>query len=81
MMQPKYYVADCLRYVGRVLLHEPWPSADMHKDYEDTLNIWEKEYDQNMETNQYTSKSHLKVERLQLYYDEMKRGMTIVRNK
>ena len=54
MQEPLKYAADCIRLVGYVIDHAPWPSVDgneMKNSCDDTTNAWKKEFDTDMSTD------------------------------
>ena len=51
MQQPINYASDCIRLVGYVIDHTPWPSVDhnQRKDScEDTIKTWKDEFKTDM---------------------------------
>lgn len=51
MQEPIKYISDCLRLVGYVIDHAPWPSVDhqeMKTACKQTMNSWEKEFQTDM---------------------------------
>ena len=54
MQDPLKYASDCIRLVGYVIDHAPWPSVDKEKmknSCDDTLNAWKKEFQSDMSTD------------------------------
>ncbi|CAF3077646.1 unnamed protein product, partial [Rotaria sp. Silwood2] len=54
MQEPLKYVADCIRLVGYVNNHSPWPQIDddtMEKSCDKTNDIWKKEFDSDITTD------------------------------
>ncbi|CAF0905170.1 unnamed protein product [Adineta steineri] len=54
MQEPLKYASDCVRLVGYVIDHAPWPSVDTNKmesSCHDTMNVWKKEFDSDMKTD------------------------------
>ncbi|UJR10791.1 hypothetical protein I4U23_014978 [Adineta vaga] len=68
MQEPLKYVSDCLRLVGYVIDHAPWPSVDANKmktSCDDTTKAWKKEFDSDMYTDHlYNTKDNISD-----YYD------------
>ncbi|CAF2738746.1 unnamed protein product [Rotaria sp. Silwood2] len=54
MQEPLKYVADCIRLVGYVINHSPWPQIDDHtmkKSCDKTNDIWKEEFDSDITTD------------------------------
>jgi hypothetical protein len=54
MQVPLKYATDCIRLVGYVIDHAPWPSVDrnqMKSSCDDTNNAWKQEFDNDMSTD------------------------------
>ena len=54
MQEPLKYVADCIRLVGYVIFHSPWPMIEDHtmkKTREKTDNTWKKEFENAITTD------------------------------
>ena len=54
MQEPIKYASDCIRLVGYVIDHAPWPSEDeskMNASCDDTSNTWKKEFLTDMSTD------------------------------
>lgn len=54
MQEPLKYASDCIRLVGYVIDHAPWPSVDenkMKKACNDTINAWKQEFGSDMSTD------------------------------
>ncbi|CAF1009309.1 unnamed protein product [Rotaria sordida] len=54
MQEPLKYASDCIRLVGYVIDHSPWPSVDENKmksSCNDTINAWKKEFESDMSTD------------------------------
>ncbi|CAF1416648.1 unnamed protein product [Rotaria sp. Silwood1] len=54
MQEPLKYASDCIRLVGYVIDHAPWPSVDekkMKSSCNDTINAWKKEFEIDMSTD------------------------------
>ena len=54
MQEPLKYASDCLRLVGYVIDHAPWPSVDANKmkgSCDDTVSSWKKEFQSDMQTD------------------------------
>ena len=54
MQEPLNYAADCLRLMGQVIDHAPWPAVDEEKmkgSCHDTLRSWKREFDVDMATD------------------------------
>ncbi|CAF3671234.1 unnamed protein product [Rotaria sp. Silwood1] len=54
MQEPLKYASDCIRLVGYVIDHAPWPSVDenkMNSSCENTEEAWKKEFDSDMMTD------------------------------
>jgi hypothetical protein len=54
MQEPLKYASDCIRLVGYVTDHAPWPSEDENKmkdSCDDTVNAWKKEFQSDMSTD------------------------------
>ncbi|CAF4358827.1 unnamed protein product, partial [Rotaria sordida] len=47
MQEPLKYAADCLRFVGYIIFHAPWPIIEdkqMKKENDRKNNIWKEEF-------------------------------------
>ena len=54
MQEPLNYEADCLRLVGYVIYHDPWPiveDKDMEKSCNQDVQIWKDEFQCDLETD------------------------------
>ena len=54
MQEPLNYTADCLRLVGYVIPHTPWPTIDdkeMKKESSRADNIWRQEFQSEISTD------------------------------
>jgi len=54
MQEPLKYASDCIRFVGYVIDHAPWPSVDHNErknSCNDTINAWKKEFQSDMSTD------------------------------
>ncbi|CAF3529452.1 unnamed protein product [Rotaria sp. Silwood1] len=54
MQEPLNYAADCVRLVGYVIFHDPWPIIDdsnMKKSCDKTDEIWTREFDSDITTD------------------------------
>ncbi|CAF1181428.1 unnamed protein product [Rotaria magnacalcarata] len=54
MQEPLKYASDCIRLIGYVIDHTPWPSVDENKmknSCNDTINAWKKEFESDMSTD------------------------------
>ena len=54
MQEPLKYASDCIRLVGYIIDHAPWPSEDENKmkdSCDDTINAWKKEFQSDMSTD------------------------------
>jgi hypothetical protein len=54
MQEPIKYASDCIRLVGYVIDHAPWPSVDGNKrknSCDNTINAWKKEFESDMSTD------------------------------
>ncbi|CAF1325825.1 unnamed protein product [Rotaria sordida] len=69
MQEPLNYAADCIRLVGYVIFHDPWPIIDdnnMKKSCNKMDEIWKREFDSD------TTTDHLynTIEEAADWYDE-----------
>ena len=54
MQEPLNYAKDCMRLVGHVIDHAPWPSVDEEKmkgSRCDAMNNWKREFNVDMPTD------------------------------
>jgi hypothetical protein len=54
MQEPLKYASDCIRLVGYIIDHAPWPSEDENKmkdSCDGTINAWKKEFQSDMSTD------------------------------
>ena len=54
MQEPLKYTADCMRLVGYVILHSPWPIVEddtMKSSCDLTDDIWKQEFDTDINTD------------------------------
>lgn len=54
MQEPLKYASDCIRLIGYVIDHAPWPSVDeqqMKDACNDTEQAWKKEFASEMKTD------------------------------
>lgn len=54
MQEPVNYAGDCLRLVGYIVYHNPWPVIEdqQMKDSHDRVNrIWEDEFHNSIDTD------------------------------
>ncbi|CAF3389516.1 unnamed protein product [Rotaria sp. Silwood2] len=54
MQEPLNYAADCLRLVGYVIFHDPWPIIEdnnMKKSCDKIDDIWKEEFDNDITTD------------------------------
>ena len=54
MQEPLKYASDCIRLVGYVIDHSPWPSVNEKERKDschDTTNSWKKEFQSDMQTD------------------------------
>jgi hypothetical protein len=54
MQEPIKYASDCIRLVGYVIDHAPWPSVNQNKmedSCDDTTRSWKKEFQSEMSTD------------------------------
>jgi hypothetical protein len=54
MQEPLKYASDCIRLVGYLIDHTPWPSVDeneMKHSCDDTTKSWKKEFQSDMSTD------------------------------
>lgn len=54
MQEPLKYASDCVRLVGYVVDHAPWPSVNkdsMKKSCDHTMNHWKQEFQSDMFTD------------------------------
>jgi hypothetical protein len=61
MQEPLNYAADCVRLVGYVIYHSPWPMIKddtMKKALSQSDNIWEDEFDVDIRTDHLFYPSH-----------------------
>jgi len=62
MQEPVKYASDCIRLVGYVIDHAPWPSVDGNKrknSCDNTINAWKKEFESDMSTDHlYNTTGH-----------------------
>jgi hypothetical protein len=67
MLQVDSYEKDCLRYTGKVLLHESRSEKSGRKAYSNTMDLWNNEFHENMENRSITSTNHVRSERVSWY--------------
>jgi len=54
MQEPLNYEADCIRLVGYVIFHSPWPMIEddtMKKTRDKTDDIWKQEFESDITTD------------------------------
>ena len=54
MQEPLNYLADCIRLVGYVIYHDPWPIIEdntMKKERNRTDDIWKDEFEADLMTD------------------------------
>jgi hypothetical protein len=54
MQEPLNYAADCIRLVGHVIYHNPWPMIEhetMKKARNQTDNVWKNEFQEGIMTD------------------------------
>ncbi len=60
MQEPIKYASDCIKLVGYVIDHSPWPSVDekeMKNSCDDTTIAWKKEFQRKMRTDHLYNRS------------------------
>jgi hypothetical protein len=61
MQEPLNYAADCVRLVGYVIYHSPWPMSKddaMKQARNQSDNIWKDEFDVDIRTDHLFYLSH-----------------------
>jgi hypothetical protein len=67
MQEPLNYAADCIRLVGYVIYHNPWPmigGETMKKARDQTDNVWKKEFKADLMTDHLFNKIDGRCDRL-----------------
>jgi hypothetical protein len=65
MQEPLNYAADCIRLVGYVIFHAPWPMMEddtMKKSCDKTNDIWKQEFESDITTDHLYNTIHNKTD-------------------